>query len=197
MEDYNEYEMIERHIEYSRMLTQINSRGKLIIQQLEKQKNINGKKKLLSNIYNISNLIANVVKPRSLCNNLYSSLVYYLDELLFMEVIGRNKFIIEDDEYPLYYVYFNTDEWIQDSGIDNFVLDKCVYINDTESLLINCFLDEYECFLINIEKYMKAKDSTISRKIIRITTRLKKRIILLKVIILKILYKNLEKVKKK
>ena len=197
MEDYNEYEMIERHIDYSRMLTLINSRGKLIIQQLEKQKNINGRKKLLSNIYNVSNLITNVIKPRSLCNNLFSSLVYYLDELLFTEVVGRNKFIIEDDEYPLYYVYFNTDEWIQDSGIDNFVLDKCVYINDTESILINCFLDDYEYFLIKIEKYMKDKDSIISRKIIRITARLKKRLILLKAIILKTLHKNLEKVKNK
>lgn len=197
MEDYNEYEMIERHIEYSRLLTIINLRGKLIIQQLEKQKNINGRKKLLGNVYDVYNSIANIIKPRSLCNNLFSSLVYFLDELLFTEVVGRNRFIIEDDEYPLYYVYFNTDEWLHDTAIDSFVLDRCVFINDTESLLINCFLDDYEYLLIMIEKYIKINDSTISRKILRITSRLKKRLILLKALILRTLHKNLEKVKNK
>ena len=200
MDDYNQYEKIEQHIEYSRLLTSVNSRGKIILKELEKQKNINGKKKLLSNVYNVYHLIENIIKPRSLCNNLYSSLIYYMDELMFMEVVGLNSFIIEDDEYPLYYIYFNTDDWLTDDCIDSFVLDKCVYINDTESILISCFIDEYEGLLINIEKYIYLnghKDTIIARKLLRICTRLKKRLVVLKAIILQILNKNLEKVKNK
>lgn len=200
MDDYNQYEKIEQHIEYSRLLSTINSKGKLLLKEIEKQKNINGKKKLLGNVYNVYHLIANIIKPRSLCNNLYSSLIYYLDELMFLEVSGLNSFIIEDDEYPLYYIYFNTDDWMRDNTIDPFVLDNCVYINDTESILIGCFIDEYESLLINIEKYIYLKghkDSMIAKKLLRISSRLKKRLIILKTIILQILHRNLEKVKNK
>lgn len=197
MDDYNEYEKVEKHIDYSRSFHSLNHKGWRLLKEMEAKKNINGRKKMLANVNNIHHLIGNIVKPKSLCNNLYSSLLYYLDELLFMDVLAINTFVIEDDVFPLSYVYFNTIDWIHED-YNEFVLDKGVAINDTEAHLLNCFIDDYEYFILRVQEdvlnsdYYKTKDGMIVRKIKRIINRLKKRLINLRAIVLRIIHKSLE-----
>ena len=197
MDDYNEYAKVEKHIGYSCSFHSLNHRGWRLLREMELKKNINGRKKMLANVNNIHHIIGNIVKPKSLCNNLYSSLLYYLDELLFMDVLTINTFVIEDDVFPLSYVYFNTIDWIHEDYND-FVLDKGVFINDTEAHLLNCFIDDYESFILGIQgdvlssEYYKTKDGMIVRKIKRIINRLKKRLIHLRAVVLRIIHKSLE-----
>jgi hypothetical protein len=199
MDDYNEYENVEKHISYSRSFHALNHKGWRLLKEMEAKKNINGRKKMLANVNNIHHLIGNIVKPKSLCNNLYSSLLYYLDELLFMDVLTINTFVIEDDVFPLSYVYFNTIDWIHEDYND-FVLDKGICINETEAHLLNCFIDDYENFILGVQEdvlnsdYYKAKDAMIVKKIKRIINRLKKRLIHLRAVVLRIIHKSLESI---
>jgi hypothetical protein len=198
MDDYSEYEKVEKHMNYSRSFHSLNHTGWRLLKEMEVKKNINGRKKMLGSVNNIHHLITNIVKPKSLCNNLYSSLLFYLDELLFMDVLMINTFVIEDDVFPLSYVYFNTIDWIHED-YDEFVLDKGITINDTEAHLLNCFIDNYEQFILTVQEdilkseYYKTKDSLLVRKLKRIINRLKKRLIVLRAVVLRIIYKRLLK----
>lgn len=181
-ESYSEYEKIEQHIDYSERLYFINCQGKHILNEIEKKKNINGKKKLLWNVGYIYNTIENIVKKKALCNNSYTSLIHYLDELLFLEVKTYNKFVIEDDSFPLSYVYFNQHEWIKVFH-QNFILDSIPFITILDAMLINCFVDDYEELILELEDSLKRKtyydddDPKLRKKIFKNIKRLKKRLI--------------------
>lgn len=194
MHDYNEYEKIEQHMFYARRLNAINSTGKRILQQMDEKKRMPGRKKLLEYVFAISQMIETIVKPHVLCNNLYSSLIFYMDELLFFEVRNLNSFVVEDDNYPLSYIYFNTSDW-NESEQQEFHLDQGVYINEMEAMLMNCFVDEYEEFVLSLEGDIirlgeSASDQKLMKKILRIITRLKKRLTLLRSRLLKIIHKG-------
>lgn len=186
--DYTEYVNIERHLAYSRRLSFLNYVGRRIMQEIESKKNINGRKKLLPIVYYLHHTLGTIVKPRVLCNNLYSSLLYYLDELLFHEVKTLNTFVIEDESYPLSFVYFNTDDWSTEEH-QGFVLDKGVIINESEAHLINSFIEDYETFVLELEGEIATmgRDERLTRKLTRIIARLKRRLIDLRVYSLRVI----------
>lgn len=188
--DYREYVSIERHLVYSRQLASLNFVGKQLLREIEKKKNINGRKKLLPCVYYLYHILGTVVKPRVLCNNLYSSLLYFLDELLFHEVKNLNSFVIEDDSYPLSFVYFNTEDWCPEDH-QGFVLDKGATINESEAHLINSFVEDYEVFILLLERDIAdvGDDEKLTRKINRIIGRLKRRLIDLRVYSLRLISK--------
>lgn len=189
--DYDEYNQIEKHIYYAKQLYIINKIGKHILHEIERKKNINGRKKLLANVYNVYHKLDTIIKPKVLCNNVFSSLMYYLDELLFLEVKNLNTFVIEDDTYPLSYLYFNCDDWVTEE-IQEFNLDSSFVLNYSEAMLISCYLDTYEGFIMTLESDIKTPyymdmDQRLIKKLIRIFTRLKKRLVLLKAMMLKVI----------
>lgn len=189
--DYSEYSKIENHIYYSKKLYTLNKIGKHILNEIATKKTINGRKKLLSSVYKVYHKLNTIIKPNILCNNIYSSLVYYLDELLFLEVKNLNKFVIEDDTYPLSYLYFNCDDWVTDE-IQKFSLDSSIILRYSEAMLISCYLDNYEEFILRLEVDIKKSyyidlDHKLIKKLMRIFARLKKRLIILKVMMLKII----------
>ena len=195
---YREYEVIERHLAYSQRLHHITYQGQRILREIELKKNINGKKKLLWNVQYMYHLIENIVKQKPLCNNNYSSLIHYIDELLFLEVRTYNTFTISDETYPLSYIYFHQHEWIQDD-YHTFILDTHPTITELDAMLINCFIDEYEELLLEIEDsltkstlYMQ-QDSKLVKKLHRNLKRLKARLILLRSRVLQIIEKDFNK----
>jgi len=161
--EYTEYNKIERHIQYSNALFKLTHIGKHIIQEIQSKKmqcnKLQCKKYDKSHIKNnipdeVCNVLSDVIKPPSLSSNMYSSFVYFLDELLYFDAPKINYFVIEDDQYPLSFMYFNQSEWNGDhvqENLNSFVLDNNPHFSDTEALLINCFITEYISLLEDIE----------------------------------------------
>lgn len=193
MDSYNEYEHVERHINYSKTLQEINERGWRFIHEIEIKKRVGGRKKYEKDVYAIHHALGNILKPKViLCNNLYSSLVYYLDEMLYYDVRSINTFIIEDDSYPLSFIYFNNSEWNPDVGQQQaFQLESVSSITDVEAALLMTLLQDYETLLQDLYVNIKSrKDRLVDKmfiKLIRIINRLKRRINLLRSSALKII----------
>lgn len=196
--EYKEYDIVEKHIYFAKKLYSLNNRGKRFLQELDSKKRINKKKTYTPIIADTINILSTLTKPRVLCNNIYSSLLYYLDELLFLQVKETKCFIMDIDEYPLSYIYFNQHDWIEEEA-QEFVLDVDNCLNDLEAVLLNCFVDEYEYIAIEIENFMQSmmqdiinEDRKMFKKILRLLSKLKQRILLLKSKILVIIYKSFQ-----
>jgi hypothetical protein len=197
--EYQEYDIVEKHLYFSKKLNNLNYKGRRLMYELEVKKRLtNSKNKFIPLVKETFGILTTITKPKSLCNNIYSSLLHFLDELLFMQVKTTDIFIIGDDEYPLSYIYFNHSEWIDDENQD-FMLDDDPNINDLEALLINCYIDEYELvsleietFLVDIMKEYWYVDRKMFKKMLRLLSKLKKRLLILKSKVLVIIYKTLD-----
>lgn len=198
MESYNEYRRIEHHIGFSKRLQNISKRGLHYLREIESKKRIGGKKKYKKDVHVVHHLLENIIKPRLvLCNNLYSSLIYYLDEMLFYEVQTINNFVIEDDIYPLSFIYFNNTEWNpENEEMQLFQLENDVMITENEAALLITLLHDYETLLQDLLQDFKDEKKTCHRKdkmynkiyikVLRIISRLKRRLELLRVSAFKI-----------
>lgn len=198
MDSYNEYRRIEQHIGFSKRLQNISTRGLHYLREIEIKKRIGGRRKYEKDVHGIHHLLGNIIKPRvMLCNNLYSSLIYYLDEMLFYEVQDINDFVIEDDKYPLSFVYFNNAEWNPENDrIQPFVLENNSHMNETEAALLLMLLEDYNTLLQDLLQDFKDEKKTCHRKdrmynkiytkVRRIISRLDRRLTLLKTAAFKI-----------
>ena len=192
MDSYNEYMRIENHMGFSKRLHDISIRGSHYLREIEIKKRIGGRKRYETVVYGLYHLLQNIIKPRVvLCNNLYSSLIYYLDEMLFYEVRQTDNFMIEDDKYPLSFVYFNNAEWNPDNDkVQTFSLDHSTSISDNEAALLIMLLQDYETLLQDLlqdftieKKTSRKKDKPYNKiytKVMRIISRLKRRLCILK-----------------
>lgn len=194
MEHYHEYERVEKHLAYSKRLHSINERGTRYLRQIESKKRVGGRRKYQGHVYTVYHLLENVLKPRVvLCNNLYSSLIFYMDEMLFYEVRGINSFVIEDDEYPLTFVYFNQCEWNPDFGQTHaFELDTSPDLCDTEAALLSILVQDYEHVLQDVLQDLMSSGLPIKKekvfiKLVRIINRLKRRLSILQATIIRVI----------
>jgi len=204
MEGYNEYEKIERHLRYAKRLSLLNLVGLHFVREIERTKSYKKatccKKKMLSNVYYLFHILETLVKPKVLHNNVYSSLLFYLDEWLFSEVRCLNHFMIEDDVYPLTSIYFNTPEWVGNHEEFRELMVCFTYgnsITQKEAGVMSMFLDIYEEFIGDLEKdvlmrltTVLSKDSKLVHKLTRIMNLLKKRLVLMRLSLLKIISKS-------
>lgn len=199
---YTEYEIIQKHMYFSRKLYEINALGKHLIEEIDSKKCFRGPRggcKILHEpTQHIRDSISNIVKPYVLYNNIYSSLVFFLDELLFLQVQNINSFQIDDDIYPLSFMYFNQDEWIKDWCLQEFTIDECPIMTEFDSLMLIIFIETYEEFAIEIMDYIvrirpECQDKRLRRKIIKLITRLKQRVGTLMYRALRVYYKTFEK----
>lgn len=187
MDVYREYSNVERHIEYAKQLSYLNSQGRQLIQEIECQKPYKNKQ-FLGAVHTVYHFLQTLLKP----SPLYSCMIYYLDELLFYEVSSRDSFIIEDDEYPLSYVYFNTSAW-HNMPVKTYVLDKKHYFDELEAMLLSCFIDEYELFVLELEKDLKNFKLNFTNKLRNNLQKLKRHFIYLKLQLLKVIEHNISK----
>jgi hypothetical protein len=192
-DSYKEYTIIEEHLCFSKSLHDLNTKGKRILQEIEKRKYYERKKRYIGFTYEVYNILNTILKPRVLSNNIYSSMLYFLDELLFLQVKETKDFFIEDEHYPLTYVYFNHDAWMY-TDVQDFSMDNGHTLTETEALLLNAYIEEYENFALNLEKYLvslledmanvkkqdRRQDKKLYRKLFRLISRLKRRLLLIK-----------------
>lgn len=199
---YTEYEIVQKHMYFSKKLYEINAFGKHLMEEIETRKSFRGPRggcKLLHEpTHSIHDLMGNILKPRVLCNNIYSSLLYFLDELLFSQVQNINVFHIDDDVFPLSFIYFNQDEWIRNWSLQKFVIDDGYMLSEFDSLMLMMFMDHYEEFTIEMLHYLahiesSCVDKRLRKKLVRLVTRLKQRVGTVMSKTLRIYYKEFEK----
>ena len=194
---------------FSRRFYEINAIGKRIMTEIETNKTVRGPRggsKLCWPTQVTYDIISTIVKPKFLnSGNLYTSLMYFMDELLFSQVRHLNTFLIEDDTYPLSFLYFNQDEWIKDWSPQTFYLEHDVYFNEGDALLLLSFIDKYEYLIIDILKFACASDKCtfaemlpldkrITRKLVGLSNRLKQRLNTLRVKALQVFHKHFQKI---
>ena len=158
---YESYSWIQKHINISEDLYNIDKLGKHLLDQITVKKNMkaaNRKGLLLSKeyetIYNSIHETINVYRFRS---RLYLTLQYYMDEAMFNMIDeSESYFYIGDDSFELTKVYFGQDTWIN-SDIQRFEL-AASRSEETpqceEALLIRCFFTDYEKILTHIESLL-------------------------------------------
>ncbi len=157
-ESYNQYigyTNIERHMKIAVELFELEQKGNNLYKELLEKKCKMGKKNSELNVQDIIYVLIKLIKPNKFCTNYYASLQYYLDELLFIDSKEINSFIIEDNNYPLKDIYFNSN-WKQELN-NHPKLDNIDYLNNEELMLFLCYFETYADFLqrlknvINIE----------------------------------------------
>lgn len=150
--DYDDYSHIERHIQFSESLYNINKRGIYILDQL-KRKNDS------AIIYSLVTTIKLTTKCKlmgtcTLMNELYC----YLDQLIFSTIDENiiNVFFIDDDAYPLTNVYYGQDRWLGDRVyFQAFEFDSNAEFNDSEMMIVACFFNDYMTILEKIIDYIE------------------------------------------
>jgi hypothetical protein len=196
-DEYSEYNKIESHIIFSKNIFLLKAKGRNILKEFEikkyESKNRKGSIIFIPDITIIYNNISNIVEKKRHSLKLCFCLTYYLDELMFGEIKTLDNFIIEDQLYDLTKLYSHPEEWIDDQEIQNVSLDSEKNLNINESMLLVCYLKEFENFFLEIEEYLKSfKDSyKIKKKILRIINRFRLKFKNIWDIILKIINNNI------
>lgn len=193
--EYFEYKRIEKHIDYSKALYTMNKRALTLTKELDKKRRCNKYDVVVEGVYII---LQKLCKHHTICSNSYTSLVDLLDEILFCEVQTINNFYIDENKYPLSFIYFNQQEWIDDYDVpyQDFVLDKNSNLSFLEAILVNCFIDDYENTILEVEADIKStpqQDIRLWRKVLRNLNRLKKRLIIMKAYILRYIHLNVSR----
>ena len=157
MEEYESYCLIQKHMNISEDLYNIDKIGKHVLTEIQEKKNTkqNGRRgyKFSEEYEIIYNSIYDTINVCRFKSRLYLSLLYYLDEVLFNNIPDdHDAFYIEDDRYDLTKLYFDQEYWVRHIGIQTFSLphvDSSSFTMD-EALLINCFFSKYESLLKDI-----------------------------------------------
>jgi hypothetical protein len=200
MNQYNEYNIIEKHIEFSRELHSLNLIGKSIIKSIELKKHLRIKRSgnyvfgpdvlvIYNNIIDLTN-IKRFNKLR-----LYFCIQYYLDELLFNDIKTLDIFNIEDESYKLTDLYFNQSLWnpllLDDINIGNFTDDK--FLTADEAIILKSYIRQYINFMESLTVYLDTLIDIdyIKRKITNIFNKIRLKIILVDTILIKIIGEDL------
>lgn len=153
-----DYDKIENHLKISKCMYELDQKGKHIISEFYNKKS-KGKRRTGTYIFEdiLKNIYKNIIYCLSLKRlKLYFHLQYFLDELLYYEVRNQSQFYIEDNIYDISKIYFAQEEWINDNFIQKFEFYNTTDVNINEAMYLVCYLKEYDLFLHDIEKYIKA-----------------------------------------
>ena len=201
MTEYEMYDKLQNHLQFSKELHYINTTGKYILSQLEINKNIK-KNRIhyvfdgnMESLYNTIVDITNIKRFNKL--RLYFCLQYYLDELLFSEVKTLNSFQVEDYEYPLCDVYFNQNGWCPLSNEDIIQSEESCNFKPNPSTLetdemkyIKYFFWRYNKYIQTLIEYLAGKTDNkyqyVKTKLKRILNRIQLKITNADVILLKL-----------
>jgi hypothetical protein len=179
IEECNEYSKIESHLQFSKTLFLLKEKGVNIMEQFNMKKfdkkTQRGTCAFVEDTAIIYNNLANVVDKKKNSLKLCFCLSYYLDELMFGEIMKLDTFIIEDLQYDLTKVYYSPSEWILDQEQQTYLFYNEKEININEAMYLICYLKDFENFLLEIENYLKTflDTYTIKKKIVGIINKLR------------------------
>jgi hypothetical protein len=185
MDVFNEYEIIDKHINFSSELHLLNITGKHLIREVEKKKHIRQKKSgnyvFAQDVQSIMNVIIDITNTKRFNKlRLYFCIQYYLDELMFKFIKNLDNFYIEDECYKLTDLYFNQTTWntITIDDIPQIKLSDDKFINADEALIFQSYFNQYTYFLDIIIKYIERLQEVdyIRRKFKNICNRIKNKI---------------------
>lgn len=177
---YEEYVALDKHVDFAKQMFYLNRLGHNILSQIDNSKGYKLRKANKNDdIYIAYVTIMNTIKPRkSLCNNIFSSLLYYLDELLFIDVYSLSSFVIEDGEFAVEKIYYNQGEWIKDddsSHVVSYEIEKTCGLTDKDRQVVAVFFELYEKLINNIKEYVTDtydKKLKIRKKVLRIIAKI-------------------------
>ena len=170
-----EYNSLEKHIQFSTKLYTLNQKGRHILSQFYKNKPTrikrSGEPEYNQTISLIVQALQDTLNYRKFCFRLFFNLQYYLDELMFKEILNLKTFYIEDNEYELTKLYFDY-TWLEERcDIKKYDFYKDPDINIDEAMYLVCFLKEYDAVLLEIEEYISGMSTKMIKKIPKIINR--------------------------
>lgn len=175
---YEEYVALDKHIEFSRQMFYLNRLGHNILHEIDRCKGYKLRKANKNEAVYITYVtILNTIKPRkSLCNNIFSSLLYYLDELLFIDVYSLTSFVMEDGEFAIEKVYYNQGDWMKDDvEMPTYEIESISSLTGKDSEIMKVFFDLYEKLINDIKEYVintYDKKLKIRKKVLRIIAKI-------------------------
>lgn len=153
-DDYDDYNHVEKHVNFSENLYNLNKRGYYLMDELRRKKP-EGDALLESIIGTLKITLKNKLSGTcTLMNELYC----YLDELLFTSIDedNINAFFIGEDAYPITKIYYGQESWIGESiYLQNYSFVKSKYIEEGEMMVIACFYNDYLTLLEKIMEYVE------------------------------------------
>lgn len=170
---YSEYTKIEVHIGLSTKLSYLDKIARQYLDEIEKKKGINGRKQYEKDVQNLINILQSLSKPRLLNHNLYSSLHYYLDDLMYSEITEIGFFMVEDAKFPLSAIYFDKQQWLQDAVVPCITLSPTPNLTVEDAVTLYSFFLEYANFITKLRTKIEGVENVkIKGKISRILRRM-------------------------
>lgn len=170
---YSEYSKIEVHIGLSSKLSHLDKIARQYLEEIERKKGINGRKQYEKDVQNLMNILQSLSKPRLLNHNLYSSLHYYLDDLMYFEITEIGFFMVEDEKYPLSAVYFDKQQWLREPVVPTSSLSPTSNITVEDAVSLYGFFVQYADFIVKVRaKIENVQNPKIKGKISRILRRM-------------------------
>lgn len=115
IDEYEAYTQVENHMNISIALYMLNKQCLAILKSLETNKSMSKKRNTatddLSRIYNNLNMVVN---SHRLNTDFYTTLLNYLDEVMFDDCKGVDCFYVSDESYNLECMYYNHETWIKE-----------------------------------------------------------------------------------
>lgn len=193
-DDYEEYTILEKHLEFSESINILNNLGHYILLELKNKKVEGGlfKDAIVELTYSI---IGNIIKAKiSGTCTLMNELMCLLDEMLFAEVENVSHFYIDDKKFPVTQIYYGQEQWL-----DIHEQQKFVFISETSSLvegevmILLCFINDYMSLLDGIQEHIDSRQTKYSThlKASRISTKIYEKLDRLKEKYLSIINKSI------
>lgn len=160
MDPLDEYQKVNQHIEWSRMLFQVDQYGKDILHQFERKKYTrilrSGRSVFSGEIETIYNCFVDILNVKKLRYRLYFCLLYYLDDLMFSQIKHLEHFYTDEKYIELTRLYLCQDSWLKDELYGEKV-SSCDFnlgqdLEKDDILQITFFLRMYENTLFTIQK---------------------------------------------
>jgi hypothetical protein len=178
-DNYEEYTILEKHLEFSESIFNINTFGHYILSEIKDSKMEYGlfKDNLVETTFST---ITNIIKAKiSGTCTLMNELMCFLDEMLFVEVENVSSFYIDDAEFAITQVYYGQAEWLdaRDQQKFKFTKDKPIFI-EGEIMILMCFVNDYLSILDKIQEHIDTRHVKYSThvKALKLITRIYEKI---------------------
>lgn len=180
MSHYESYTWIQKHMQISEDMYDIDQLGKQLIYEITVKKNMKtGKQRslVLSKEYEILyHSINDTINVWRFKSRLYLTLQYYLDEALFNGIDENEEyFYIGDDSYELTKLYFNQESWMQLHEPQKFEFLDTHELNVEEALLIRCFFNRYEGMMKHIETLIEGSTASFKAPITKVLSKIRQK----------------------
>lgn len=157
--EYELYSKIENHMSISASLYILNRQGTDILKNIYKQKISSRidevpKNKDLTNIQRVYNEMEYIVNQNRVCNDIYTSLISVLDDVMFEECGELDSFFVKEDEYRLESLYYKPGSWVDELEWEEqqvFQFSNTTKFDEGECMYLLMYVNKYLNLLSKIE----------------------------------------------